>query len=252
MSEPAPHRWTASDGVGLAYRTMGEGRPVVLVHGLFSDSLMNWVKFGTARTVAERGCRVIMPDLRAHGASDAPHEADKYPPGRLARDLEELVDHLGLGDYILGGFSLGARTTVEAVGGGLRPSKAMLMGAGYEGLLGWLGRKRFFVDTIARFDDIGHGDPAHFVKLFMKSQKIDRVAAAHLLESFRDAERAWLDAFTMPTMVLCGTEDQDNGSGERLAKALPDATFVEVPGTHMSSITKPEFGERIAEFCAQP
>jgi pimeloyl-ACP methyl ester carboxylesterase len=252
MSEPALHHWTASDGVELAYRTMGEGPPVVLVHGLFSDSLMNWVKFRTAKKVAERGCRVIMPDLRAHGASDAPHEASAYPPGRLAEDLKELIAHLGLDDYILGGFSLGARTTVEAVGSGLKPRKAMLMGMGLEGLSGWLGRKEFFLDAIARFDTVKQGDPAFFTTLFMKSQKIDREAARHLLESFRDAEPEWLDAFSMPAMVLCGTEDQDNGSGQRLAEALPDAIFVECPGNHMSSITKPEFGERIAAFCAQP
>jgi pimeloyl-ACP methyl ester carboxylesterase len=58
----------------------------------------------------------------------------------------------------------------------------------------------------------------------------------------------WLQAFTMPTLVVCGAEDDDNGSGRELAEALPDATFAEVPGTHMSSITKPEFGEAIARF----
>ena len=54
----------------------------------------------------------------------------------------------------------------------------------------------------------------------------------------------------MPTLVVCGSEDDDNGSAEELAAALPNATFVEVPGTHMSSVTKPEFGEAIASFLA--
>ena len=61
----------------------------------------------------------------------------------------------------------------------------------------------------------------------------------------------WLKAFTMPTLVVCGSEDDDNGSAEELAEALPNAIFEEVPGTHMSSVTKPEFGEAIAEFLAQ-
>ena len=55
-------------------------------------------------------------------------------------------------------------------------------------------------------------------------------------------------AFTMPTMVICGSEDEDNGSAEELAAAIPTASFVEVPGTHMSSVTKPELGEEIARF----
>jgi hypothetical protein len=48
--------------------------------------------------------------------------------------------------------------------------------------------------------------------------------------------------------VVCGSEDDDNGSAEELARALPNAVFREVPGTHMSSVTKPQFGEEIARF----
>jgi pimeloyl-ACP methyl ester carboxylesterase len=58
----------------------------------------------------------------------------------------------------------------------------------------------------------------------------------------------WLQAFTMPTLVVCGSEDDDNGSAADLAAALPDAIFREVPGTHMSSVTRPELGEAIAAF----
>ena len=85
----------------------------------------------------------------------------------------------------------------------------------------------------------------------MKSQKIDRVSAGLLLKSFADTFMDWLQAFTMPTLVVCGSEDHDNGSGAELAAALPDAIFREVPGTHMSSVTRPEFGAAIAEFLAQ-
>ena len=75
-------------------------------------------------------------------------------------------------------------------------------------------------------------------------------AAGLLLETFEDAFVDWLDAFTMPTLVVCGSEDDDNGSAEELANVLPDAVFREIPGTHMSSVTKPELGEEIARFLA--
>ena len=39
---------------------------------------------------------------------------------------------------------------------------------------------------------------------------------------------------------------------QELAAALPDARYEEVPGTHMSSVTKPAFGEAIATFLAPP
>ena len=250
MSEAQVHRWKASDGVELAWHEVGQGRPVILLHGLFSDARMNWVKFGHADRIAADGFRVIMPDLRAHGLSDRPHGAEFYPRGILARDLRELVDQLELTEFDLGGFSLGARTTVEAVGEGMRPRRAILGGAGLEGLRNWKRRKNFFLEAIELFDKAQRGD-AHWLSIqFMKSQKVDRVASAQLLESFEDAFMSWLEAFIMPTLVLCGSEDDDNGSAEELANVLPHSVFEEVPGTHMSSVTKPEFGEAVARFLA--
>ena len=242
------HDIAGFDGARLAVHQMGGGRPVLLLHGYFSDAATNWIKYGHAAAIAARGFRVIMPDLRAHGQSGKPHEEAYYPPGILARDLRELVALLQLGEFALGGFSLGARTTVEAVGEGMRPRRAVLGGAGLEGLRNWKRRKAFFLEAIALFDQVQRGDPHWLSIQFMKSQGVDRIAAAQLLESFEDAFMSWLDAFTMPTLVVCGSEDDDNGSAEELANVLPDALFEEVPGTHMSSVTKPQLGEAIAAF----
>nr|WP_276591774.1 alpha/beta fold hydrolase [Sphingomicrobium nitratireducens] len=226
-----------------------EGAPaLILVHGLFSDSLVNWIKYGHAGKVADAGYRVIMPDLRAHGLSESSHDPAAYPDGVLGRDLAELVETLGLEEYDLGGFSLGARTSVQAVGQGLLPKRAMLMGMGLEGLTGWDRRQAFFIEAIDGFDTVKRGDPHFMAVSFMKTMKIDRKAARLLLPSFTDARAQWLDAFTMPTGVICGTEDQDNGSAEALADALPDGRYIAVPGTHMSSVAKPELGDAIVAF----
>jgi pimeloyl-ACP methyl ester carboxylesterase len=251
VSDVVAHFWTASDGVELAFHETGRGRLVILLHGLFSDASMNWIKFGHAARIAGDGFRVIMPDLRAHGLSGKPHGPEHYPKGILARDLRELIAHLNAGEFDLGGFSLGARTTVEGVGEGLRPRRAILGGAGLEGLRNWKRRKSFFLEAIELFDSVQRGDPHWLSIQFMKSQKVDRIAAGLLLESFEDTFMDWLQAFTMPTLVVCGSEDEDNGSAEELAAALPNAVFREVPGTHMSSVTRPELGEAIAEFLAQ-
>lgn len=251
MTQASTHFWTSSDGIELAYHELGQGRPVVLLHGLFSDAEVNWIKFGHAARIAAEGFRVIMPDLRAHGLSGRPHEPEHYPRGILARDLRELVALLGLSDFDLGGFSLGSRTTVEGIGEGLGPRRAILGGAGLEGLQHWERRKHFFLEAIELFDRVPRGDPHWLSIQFMKSQKVDLVAAGQLLDSFEDAFMSWLEAFTMPTLVLCGDEDQDNGSAEELANVLPNAVFEEVPGTHMSSVTKPQFGEAIARFLAR-
>jgi pimeloyl-ACP methyl ester carboxylesterase len=251
MSDAEVRLWTASDGVELAFHEMGQGRPAILLHGLFSDANVNWIKFGHAARIAAEGFRVIMPDLRAHGLSGKPHQPENYPKGILARDLAELIAELELAEFDLGGFSLGTRTIVEGVGEGLRPRRAVLGGMGLQGLQGWERRKIFFLEAIAMADEIKRGDPHWLAVQFMKSQGIDRVAAALLLESFADADMNWLKTFTMPALVVCGSEDHDNGSPQELAAALPDARFAEVPGTHMSSVTKPQLGEAIAAFLAE-
>lgn len=254
MTDVATHYWTTSDGIQLAWRETGEGRPVILMHGLFSDVQMNWIKFGHAERIAARGFRVIMPDHRAHGLSGKPHERVHYPQLVLVRDLRELIGYLGLEDFDLGGFSLGARTTIEAVIGGLRPRRAILGGTGLDVLTNWERRSKFYIEAIDCFDQVSRGD-AHWLAIqFMKTMKVDRDAARLLLQTMHDREdkHELVDAFAMPTLVVCGDQDDDNGSAAELASVLPNARYAEVPGTHMSSVTKPEFGEAIAEFLAAP
>ena len=223
---------------------------MLLLHGLFSDAQMNWIKFGHAERIAAEGFRVIMLDLRAHGASGKPHEPDKYPKGVLVRDLQELLANLGLGEFDLGGFSLGARVTIEAVLGGLRPRRAILSGTGLDVLTNWKRRCRFFMEAIDRFDSARRGDPHWLAIQFMRTMKTDREAMKQLLGTMEDHEEpsAVVESFVMPTLVVCGIEDQENGSAEELANMLPDACYEEIPGTHMSSITKPDLGEAIARF----
>lgn len=238
----------ARDGVRLAWRELGEGRPLLLLHGLFSNAEVNWIKFGTAARIAAEGYRVIMPDLRVHGDSEAPHEEEYYPADVLVRDLEDLIAHLGLDDFDLGGFSLGARTSVRAVVAGVRPHRLILGGMGLAGLAGWAKRGQFFKRVIAEYESAKRGDDTWLSIQFMKTMKVDRIAAGHLLDSFTDTPPEALAALAMPVLVVCGEQDQDNGSAPELVAALADAQLATIPGTHMSSVTQPELGEAIATF----
>src|SRR3546814_15158473 len=144
-----PQFFDARDGVRLAWREVGEGAPVVLLHGLFSSAEVNWIQFGTAARVAADGYRVIIPDLRVHGSSEAPHEAGHYPPDVLVDDLEDLVAHLGPVAFDLGGFSLGARPSVPAVVAGLRPKRLIPGAMWLPGLARCSRRGPFFLPPIA-------------------------------------------------------------------------------------------------------
>jgi pimeloyl-ACP methyl ester carboxylesterase len=246
----ATQSFTASDGPRLVWHETGEGRPVVLLHGLFSNAETNWIKFGHAARIAQRGFRVIMPDLRAHGESAAPHDPACYPPDILARDGLELIDHLELGDYDLGGYSLGARTSVRMVIEGARPRRLVVSGMGLRGLLRTGSRSGHFRKVLEGMGTHERGSPEWLAEAFLKTTGADPQALLPLLGSFVDSSEAELRAIALPTLVLSGAEDQDNGPAEDLARLLPNATFVEVPGNHMSAVTKPDLGQAIAGFLA--
>jgi len=246
-------RFKSFDGTELALHRMGEGAPFVLLHGLFSSAAMNWIKFGHAERIAAQGYEVLMLDFRVHGESEAPQDESRYPENVLVRDVVALVEYLALETYDLGGFSLGARTSLHAVANGvLEPERLVIGGMGTAGLGEWAKRSAFFKRVIDDFDRIERDDPAYFSMQFLKSQGTDRAAARHLLDTMPDLDLAKLANVTMPTLVVCGDEDRDNGSAEELARLLPDATYVEVPGTHMGSVTKPELGIAIADWLGRP
>lgn len=242
------------DGAALAVHEMGDAdaRPLLLLHGLFSSAEVNWIKYGHAACLAEAGFRVIMPDLRAHGQSAASHEGEAYPRNVLRMDAQVVIAHLHLTDFDIGGFSLGARTTAALLANGLRPRKAILAGMGLEGLGGWEGRRQFFLDAIDNRETVKRDDPHFMAVMFMKTMKIDPVAARLLLCAGIDVDPTELVAADIPIGVICGDEDQDNGSAPALARRLAQGRYIEVPGTHMSCIARPELGQAMRDYLLGP
>ena len=245
---PSHHRFASFDGVELAWTEIGEGRPVVLLHGLFSNAETNWLRFGTAAAIAAAGCRVILPDLRAHGASAAPHDPAAYPPDVLAIDVAALVAQLGLSDFDLGGYSLGARTTVRCLARGMRPRRVILSGMGLAGLVESGKRTDWFLHVIANAGSFERGSNGWTAAQFMKANKVDGEAAAHVLRAQLVTPLALVETLATPALVVCGKDDRDNGSAPDLAAALPLATYVQIPGNHMNAVIEPALGTAIAAF----
>lgn len=237
------HYFTASDGVSIAWREMGQGRPLVLIHGYFSEADTNWIKYGHAAKLVDAGYRVIMPDLRAHGLSGKPHDPALYPKDILADDQFALIEHLGITDYDLGGYSLGGRTVARMLARGAKPPRAVISGMGLQGLTDTEKRGdhfRYILDNLGRHE---RGSPAWMAEAFLKTTGGDPVALRHILDTFIDTKEAELAAFDLPVAVVCGEEDDDNGSAATLSELLPHGKLFTVPGGHMSAVVKPELGE---------
>jgi pimeloyl-ACP methyl ester carboxylesterase len=244
-----PAYFTAPDGVSLAYYELGEGRPLLLIHGYISDAHTNWMKFvPTAQRLAEAGFRVIMPDLRAHGASDKPHDPAAYPKDILTDDMFALITHLGLTDLDAAGYSLGARTLSRMMARGFRPARAILAGMGLEGLTQADRRAGHFRAILTNLGRHAKGSPEWFVEAFLKTSGGDAVALNLLIDAFEGIEEAVLRGWNFPIGVVCGVDDFDNGNAQALAEALPQGHYYPIPGNHMSAVTKPELGAAMVDF----
>jgi esterase len=90
----------------LHYREMGEGEPLMILHGLFGFS-DNWQTHG--KKLSEY-YRVILVDLRNHGHSDW---SEKFSYEIMADDVKELCDELNLSDLILLGHSMGGKVAIN-------------------------------------------------------------------------------------------------------------------------------------------
>lgn len=98
----APTRFVEVNGRKLAYRSVGEGKPIVLCHR-FRGVLDLWDPAFIDGLAAE-GFKVVTFDYSGLGQSTG---EKTYNPGALAKDAKDLIDALGLKDVVIGGWSLG-------------------------------------------------------------------------------------------------------------------------------------------------
>jgi pimeloyl-ACP methyl ester carboxylesterase len=251
MDEPAVGRFAGRDGLELAYRETGAGRPLVLLHG-FTASAAQWLDHGPAAALAARGHRVILPDLRGHGDSARPHDSAAYPPDVLADDGLALIDRLGLDDYDLGGYSLGGRVVLRMLARGARPGRAIVAGQGTAAMSGAPagGAGRRVLAALAAGEPFEPGSPDARAAHWITRLGGDPVALLHVLDSLVATPLDALARIGTPALVLVGDRDHDHASAGDLAAALPCARFRRVPGDHWTALTAPELGDAMAAFLA--
>jgi pimeloyl-ACP methyl ester carboxylesterase len=242
------HRFKSFDGAEIAWRTLGEGRPTLMLHGFLASAELNWFAPGIAAAVAAAGRQVIAPDLRGHGHSAAPVDPAAWTPDVLAADQEALIAHLGLTDYDLVGYSLGARTAVRMVTRGARPARLVLGGMGDSGLMAAGARAAMFEDSIRHGEAAQDPRAGRRVQAMLAAGGLVPEAMLGVLASFVATSEAQLRAIDIPTLVVCGARDDDNGSAEGLAALLPNARAVRIPGDHLSAVMEPDLAREITGF----
>ena len=110
--------------IELYYKTVGEGEPLVLLHG-FSASHEMWEPW---IPVYQQGCKMILIDMRGHGGSTNP--SNEFTHRQSAQDIYTLLDKLDIKQFKGIGYSSGGMTLLHmATQQPTRPQSIVLMSA---------------------------------------------------------------------------------------------------------------------------
>jgi pimeloyl-ACP methyl ester carboxylesterase len=242
------HRFAGFGGVDLAWHELGEGRPVVLLHGFISSAERNWFAPGIAGALAGSGFRVIAPDCRGHGQSAAPTDPLAWPPDVMAADVEALITELGLTDYDLIGYSMGGRTAARVLVRGARPRRCVLGGMGDLGIMEAGPRAEAFEDAVRHGEAAADPVLGNGIHRLMAAQGLRPAAMLGVLAAFAPTSREELARVETPTLAILGEDDRDNGSVDALSRIMPACTPLRLPGDHAGVVATPAFREALLDF----
>jgi pimeloyl-ACP methyl ester carboxylesterase len=238
-----------SGGVTLAGEEMGEGLPIVLLHGL--TATRRYVVMGS-RTLQRSGHRVAAYDARGHGASAPAPDRAAYGYELLADDLEAVLDALEIKRAVLAGASMGAHTALRLAL--TRPRRVAALALITPSFDPSLARDD---DELLRWDALARGLREGGVEGFVRAYDLDgvpeawratvervlrqRLAAHQHPRAVADAlevvprSRPFegldeLGAIAVPTVVIASRDEADPGHplavAERYVEAIPGARLV--------------------------
>jgi class 3 adenylate cyclase len=262
---------TSSDGTRIAYATMGQGPPVVRIRPWFTHLEFEWENPMWRSSIERLSARhlLIRHDGRGMGLSD--HQVSDYSPEAHVRDLEAVVDALGLERFVLYGVSQGGATSITyAVRYPERVSHLILQGSFAR--MGWFidteeGQQRFQTALSLIRQGWGTDLPAYrqfFTSLFMPDadaeairqfNEMQRISAspenaAAVLSAMRDTDVSeLLSHVRAPTLVVhCrGDAIVPFESGRELAAGIPGARFLPLDGRNHVILPHEPAAEVLAE-----
>lgn len=252
-------RFTTSDGLSIAFQVWGDDQtrpPVLLHHGFGATGRINWKYPGVVDALVAAGRKAVTIDARGHGESDKPHDPAFYGEARMAKDLSELIDHLGVPAADLAGYSMGAIVALIAASQEPRIRRLVTGGVG-EGVVVTGGVDTRFVPNQAIVEALLADDPSTIshpgavpFRQFADAIGADRKALA-AQASVVHARPIPLDRITAPTLVTAGDDDPLAVHPDRLAAAIPGATWLLVRGDHGAAVSDPAFARALVDFMEQ-
>jgi pimeloyl-ACP methyl ester carboxylesterase len=241
-------------GVDIAYADIGEGPPILLIHGFGSSYAVNWEATGWVRTLTEAGRRVIGMDVRGHGQSAKLYDVALYSPALMADDAALLLDHLGIAGADVMGYSMGGRIAATlAIRHPEKVDTLVIAGMGI-GLVEGVGHDEEIAAALkAPTVEDAVGEVGKRYRKFADLTHSDLQAlAACIIGQRQPLKVADLATIHAPTLVAVGTRDEVAGSAHRLAAIIPGAEVLDIPNRdHMLAVGDRTYKAGVLAFMAR-
>jgi len=243
------------DGLRIAYEVVGQGKPILLIHGFASSRVQNWRATGWYGALTGAGYRVIAMDCRGHGESDKPHDPAFYDYALMAGDALSVLEMLGIGEADVMGYSMGGHLGLQILMEHLQVLRRLVVAGVGETYLRNPFEQRFAIADALLEPDAGRiTDPLQkMFRDFAGQPGKDRVALAACM---RGKRRIWsaaeLTRSSRPGLVVCGSDDRISGAPGPLAAALHDGRAATVPDRdHMSAVGDKQTKAAVLAFLAE-
>ncbi|MFJ8895718.1 alpha/beta fold hydrolase [Leifsonia sp. NPDC102414] len=237
-----------AEGMRIAYERHPGDDPVLLVHGFATTGALTWEATGWVRALAEAGRGAIVPDLRGHGGSSAPHEPSAYSPQLLAGDLLAVLDAEGLDRVDVVGYSMGSWVTLALVG--IEPERIRRVVVGGIGTVEQFAR--WGVDAVrsALLDGAESVPPesplAPLLSSLRQAPGVDTTALAACVAGM--AAHPLPLASSVPTMLVVGDVDPVTEGREEAATALGAELVVLPRRNHVTTLSARAFKQAALPF----
>jgi pimeloyl-ACP methyl ester carboxylesterase len=234
----------SNNGVRIAYDVVGQGRPLMLLHGWSCDRSW-WTEPGYVAQL-RTDHRLINVDLRGHGASDKPHDGGAYVGGTHTSDVLAIADSEGIERFAIWGQSYGgwvAWMTAAAV-----PDRipAIIASGAWDPRRGTDESWRLFDETYAAA--LRQGGTAALIELYREDDgdahdtEFPPWARAVTLQADPEAliaaqtrklvkeGLADLERFPVPALLIAGEREDPEDDAAKIAAMLPTGERLRIPG----------------------
>ncbi len=246
---------TASDGVRLAYDDVGEGAPVLLIHGFAASRVQNWRAPGWYDTLVGAGYRVVAMDCRGHGESGKPHDPAAYDHTIMMEDAVAVLRAAHAAPAFVMGYSMGGYISIQLL---LKHPelvrKLAIGGVGETYFEGQFDQRGAIGAALLEPDKskITNAVARRFREFAEQDGKDIAALAACIRATRRTLTIAELSRSQRPVLVVCGENDDLTGPPGPLAAAFANGRAVTVPRRdHMTTVGDKVYKKAVLDFFAQ-